>query len=125
MKHKPFMGITEDAGSGDDGPIFVQTMNQGSDGKLVDNLGNSDMKDFKTDNSAMQAVNSPQVKKEFNLGAGPTASTAIPAPMPRGNPKTSKRLGQLNMKSGEFWGVVGLSFAVGVLGKHLFDTYVK
>ena len=52
------MGITDDAGSGDDGPIFVQTMNQGSDGKLVDNLGNSDMKDFKTDNSAMQAVNS-------------------------------------------------------------------
>jgi hypothetical protein len=122
--HKPFMGITDEA-STDDGPIFVQTMNQGSDGKMVSGLGNSDMKDFKTDNTAMNAVNSPQVKKEFNLGHAPSASTAIPAPMPRGNPKMSKRFGQLDMKSGEFWGVVGLSFAVGVLGKHLFDTYVK
>ena len=34
-------------------------------------------------------------------------------------------MGAIDMKSGEFWGVVGLSFAAGVLGKHLFDTYVK
>jgi len=125
MKHKPFMGVMSNPD--DDGPIFVQTMSNSDQGKLVDNLGNSDMKSFKTNDSAMDIVNSPSVKKEFNLGSGPSVSTSpsMPSPATRVAPVRSRRMGQLDMKSGEFWGVVGLAFASGVLGKYLFDQYVK
>jgi len=125
MKHKPFMGVMSNPD--DDGPIFVQTMSNSDQGKLVDNLGNSDMKSFKTNDSAMDIVNSPSVKKEFNLGSGPSVSTtpSMPSPATRVAPIKSRRMGQLDMKSGEFWGVVGLAFASGVLGKYLFDQYVK
>jgi len=125
MKHKPFMGVMSNPD--DDGPIFVQTMSNSDQGKLVDNLGNSDMKSFKTNDSAMDIVNSPSVKKEFNLGSGPSVSTSpsMPSPATRVAPIRSRRMGQLDMKSGEFWGVVGLAFASGVLGKYLFDQYVK
>ena len=75
MKHKPFMGVMSNPD--DDGPIFVQTMSNSDQGKLVDNLGNSDMKSFKTNDSAMDIVNSPSVKKEFNLGSGPSVSTTL------------------------------------------------
>ena len=121
--HKPFMGVNQ----AEDGPIFVQTMNQGDQGKVVSGLGNSDMKAFKTNDSAMDIVNSPSVRKEFNLGSGPTTSTSPGSAIPvaRAAPMKSRRLGKLDMKSGEFWGVVGLSVCAGVLGKHLFDTYVK
>ena len=122
--HKPFMGInTPD----DDGPIFVQTMNQGSDGRLVNGLGNSEMQDFKTNDSALNAVNSPSTKSEFGLGSGPSTSTSYgsPSPATRVAPMPVSRMGALDVKSGEFWGLVGLAFASGVLGKHLFDTYVK
>jgi len=125
MKHRPFMGVMSNPD--DDGPIFVQTMSNSDQGKLVDNLGNSDMKSFKTNDSAMNIVNSPSVKKEFNLGSGPSVSTSpsMPSPATRVAPIKSRRMGQLDMKSGEFWGVVGLAFASGVLGKYLFDQYVK
>ena len=125
MKHKPFMGVMSNPD--DDGPIFVQTMSNSDQGKLVDNLGNSDMKSFKTNDSAMDIVNSPSVKKEFNLGSGPSVSTtpSMPSPATRVAPIKSRRMGQLDMKSGEFWGVVGLAFTSGVLGKYLFDQYVK
>ena len=123
--YKPFMGAHDKPS--DDGPIFVQTMNQSDQGKVVDSLGNSDMKDFKTNDSAMKIVNSPQVKKEFNLGSGPATSTtpSMPSPATRVAPIKSGKMGQLDMKSGEFWGVVGLSVCAGVLGKYLFDQYVK
>ena len=122
IMHKPFMGVNQP----EDGPIFVQTMNQGDQGKVVSGLGNSDMKDFSTNDSAMNLVNSPSVKKEFNLGSGPTSTTpGTPTPVARATSIKSRRMGQLDMKSGEFWGVVGLSVCAGVLGKHLFDTYVK
>jgi len=125
MKHKPFMGVMSNPD--DDGPIFVQTMSNSDQGKLVDNLGNSDMKSFKTNDSAMDIVNSPSVKKEFNLGSAPSVSTtpSMSSPATRVAPIKSRRMGQLDMKSGEFWGVVGLAFASGVLGKYLFDQYVK
>jgi len=124
VMHKPFMGVNADS---EDGPIFVQTMNQSDSGKLVSNLGNTDMKDFKTGTSAMEIVNSPSVRKEFSLGSGPSASTSpgSPTPATRVAPIKSKRMGAIDMRSGEFWGVVGLGFAAGILGKHLFDTYVK
>ena len=123
--YKPFMGAHDKPS--DDGPIFVQTMNQSDQGKVVDNLGNSDMKDFKTNDSAMKIVNSPQVKKEFNLGSGPATSTtpSMPYTATRVAPIKSRKMGAIDMKSGEFWGVVGLAFAGGVLGKYLFDQYVK
>ena len=123
--HKPFMGVN--SRQTDDGPIFVQTMNQSDQGKVVDGLGNSDMKDFNTNDSAMSIVNSPQVRKEFNLGSGPstTTSPSMSPPATRVAPIKSRRMGQLDMKSGEFWGVVGLSVCAGVLGKYLFDQYVK
>jgi hypothetical protein len=123
--HKPFMGISTPQDP--DGPIFVQTMNQGSEGKLVNSLGNSDMQDFKTNDSAINTLNSPSTKSEFGLGSGPSTSTSYgsPSPATRVAPMKVHRMGQLDMKSGEFWGVVGLAFAGGVLGKHLFDTYVK
>ena len=125
MKHKPFMGVMSNPD--DDGPIFVQTMSNSDQGKLVDNLGNSDMKSFKTNDSAMDIVNSPSVKKEFNLGSGPSVSTSpsMSSPATRVASIKSGKMGQLDMKSGEFWGVVGLSVCAGVLGKYLFDRYVK
>jgi len=121
--HKPFMGVNPP----DDGPIFVQTMNQGSEGKIVSGLGNSDMQNFKTNDTALDAVNSPSIKTEFGLGNGPSTSTSYgtPTPATRVAPMKARKMGQLNVKSGEFWGLVGLAFASGVLGKHLFDTYVK
>lgn len=124
MSFKPFMGVSDSSG---DGPIFVDTLSSSNGGKMVDNLGNSDMKDFKTNDSAMKLVNSPSVKKEFNLGSGPSVSTSpgTSTPATRVAPIRSRKMGAIDMKSGEFWGVVGLSFAAGVLGKHLFDTYVK
>ena len=70
--HKPFMGVNQP----EDGPIFVQTMNQGDQGKVVSGLGNSDMKSFKTNESAMNIVNSDSVKSEFGLGSVPSVSTA-------------------------------------------------
>ena len=122
MQHKPFMGVNQP----EDGPIFVQTMNQGDQGKVVDGLGNSDMKSFKTNDTAMNIVNSPSVREEFGLGSGPTTSTtSTPSPATRVAPIRSRKMGQLDMKSGEIWGVVGLSVCAGVLGKYLFDQYVK
>ncbi len=123
--HKPFMGVN--TGLDDNGPIFVQTMNQSDQGKVVDGLGNSDMQDFKTNDSAIKLLNSPQVKKDFNLGSGTTTTTSpsMSSPATRVAPIKSRRMGQLDMKSGEFWGVVGLSLCAGVLGKYLFDQYVK
>ena len=124
MSFKPFMGVND---SSDDGPIYVDTMSSSKDGKMVDNLGNSDMKSFKTNDSAMDIVNSPSVKKEFGLGSGPsvTTSPSMPSPATRVAPIKSRKMGAIDMKSGEFWGVVGLAFAGGVLGKYLFDQYVK
>lgn len=123
MSFKPFMGLNEP----ENGPIFVQTMNQGDQGKIVSGLGNSDMKSFSTNDTAMDIVNSPSVKSDFNLGSAQSTSTtpSTPSPATRVAPIKSRRMGQLDMKSGEFWGVVGLSLCAGVLGKHLFDTYVK
>ena len=46
-------------------------------------------------------------------------------PVATAAPVRSRRMGAIDMKSGEFWGVVGLAFAGGVLGKYLFDQYVK
>jgi hypothetical protein len=122
--HKPFMGVNTPE---DDGPIFVQTMNAGSEGKLVSGLGNSDMQNFKTNDSAMDALNSQSIQAEYGLGNGPSTSTSYgtPTPATRVAPMKTRKMGQLNVKSGEFWGLVGLAFASGVLGKHLFDTYVK
>ena len=124
MSFKPFMGVTD---SSADGPIFVDTISSSNDGKMVENLGNSDMKDFKTNDSAMNLVNSPSVKKEFNLGSGPSVSTTPGSSIPaaRAVPIKSRKMGAIDMKSGEFWGVVGLSVCAGVLGKYLFDQYVK
>jgi hypothetical protein len=111
----------------DDGPIFVQTMNADSEGKLVSGLGNSDMQNFKTNDTALNTLNSPSIKTEFGLGSGPSTSTSYgtPTPATRVAPMNARKMGHLNVKSGEFWGLVGLAFASGVLGKHLFDTYVK
>ena len=69
MSFKPFMGVSDSSG---DGPIFVDTLSSSNDGKMVDNLGNSDMKSFSTNESAMNLVNSPSVAKEFGLGSGPS-----------------------------------------------------
>ena len=118
--HKPFMGVAESA---DDGPIFVDTLSGSGDGKMVSNFGNSDMKDFRTGDHAMDMVNSASVKSEFGLGSASTHSHApIPTPIPA---VRSKRMGDLNAKTGEFWGLAGLAFAAGVLGKTLFDRYYK
>jgi len=121
--HKPFMGVNQS----EDGPIFVQTMKPGDEGRVVSGLGNSDMQSFKTNDSAMKIVNSDSVRKEFNLGSGPATSTSpsMPSPATRVAPIKSRRMGQLDMKSGEFWGVVGISISAGVLAKYLFDQYVK
>jgi hypothetical protein len=121
--HKPFMGVNPP----DDGPIFVQTMNAGNDGKLVSGLGNSDMQNFKTNDTALNTLNSQSIKSEFGLGSGPSTSTSygIPTPAISVAPMKTRKMGHLNVKSGEFWGLVGLAFGCGVLGKHLFDTYVK
>lgn len=121
--HKPFMGVSDSSG---DGPIFVDTLSSSNNGKMVSNLGNSDMKSFSTNESAMNLVNSPSVTKEFGLGSGPVStSPAMNIPVARAAPMKSHRMGAIDMKSGEFWGVVGLAFAGGVLGKYLFDQYVK
>tara|TARA_Y100000114_G_C11557026_1_gene229963 strand:- start:166 stop:537 length:372 start_codon:yes stop_codon:yes gene_type:complete len=123
MSFKPFMGVSDSSG---DGPIFVDTISSSNDGKMVDNLGNSDMKNFSTNDSAMDLVNSPSVAKEFGLGSGPVStSPAMNIPVARAAPVRSRKMGAIDMKSGEFWGVVGLAFASGVLGKYLFDQYVK
>jgi len=120
--HKPFMGVSDSSG---DGPIFVDTLSASGDGQMVDSLGNSDMKNFKTGSSAMDIVNSPSVKSEFNLGSGPTSTTSYaPTPQPMSRIRSS-RMGDINMRSGEFWGVAGLAFTAGVLGKYLFDRYYK
>lgn len=117
------MGVSDSSG---DGPIFVDTLSSSNNGKMVSNLGNSDMKSFSTNESAMNLVNSPSVTKEFGLGSGPVStSPAMNIPVARAAPMKSHRMGAIDMKSGEFWGVVGLAFAGGVLGKYLFDQYVK
>ena len=121
--HKPFMGVNNPP---NDGPIFVDTLSSSNDGKMVDNLGNSDMKSFSTNESAMNLVNSPSVAKEFGLGSGPVStSPAMNIPVATAAPIRTRKMGAIDMKSGEFWGVVGLAFASGVLGKYLFDQYVK
>jgi hypothetical protein len=120
MVHKPFMGVAESA---DDGPIFVDTLSGSGDGKMVANLGNSDMKNFKTSDHAMELVNSEAVRSEFGLGEVSTHSHT-PTPMPTPAVR-AKRMGDLNAKTGEFWGLAGLAFAAGVLGKTLFDRYYK
>ena len=123
MSFKPFMGVTDSSG---DGPIFVETISSSNGGKMVDKLGNSDMKSFSTNESAMNIVNSPSVAKEFGLGSGPVStSPAMNIPVASAAPLRSRKMGAIDMKSGEFWGVVGLAFAGGVLGKYLFDQYVK
>lgn len=120
--HKPFMGVSDSSG---DGPIFVDTLSGSGDGHMVNSLGNSDMKSFRTGSSAMDIVNSPSVKSEFSLGSGPTSTTPH-APTPQQVSKVrSSRIGHIDMKSGEFWGVAGLAFTAGVLGKYLFDRYYK
>lgn len=120
--HKPFMGVSDSSG---DGPIFVDTLSASGDGQMVENFGNSDMKNFKTGSSAMDIVNSPSVKSDFNLGSGPTSTTShAPSPIPVSSHRSS-RMGDINMRSGEFWGVAGLAFTAGVLGKYLFDRYYK
>ena len=123
MSFKPFMGVNDSSG---DGPIFVDTLSSSNGGKMVSNLGNSDMQSFSTNDSAMNIVNSPSVAKEFGLGSGPVStSPAMNTPVARAAPIRSRKMGAIDMKSGEFWGVVGLAFAGGVLGKYLFDQYVK
>ena len=62
MSYKPFMGVSDSSG---DGPIFVDTLSASGDGHMVENLGNSDMKNFKTGSSAMDIVNSEAVKSDF------------------------------------------------------------
>ena len=47
MSFKPFMGVSDSSG---DGPIFVDTISSSKSGKMVDNLGNSDMKSFSSKN---------------------------------------------------------------------------
>ncbi len=123
MSYKPFMGVSDSSG---DGPIFVDTLSASGDGHMVENLGNSDMKNFKTGSSAMDIVNSEAVKSDFNLGSGPSASTTSfsPTSTPVSSHR-SGRMGDINMRTGEFWGVAGLAFTAGVLGKYLFDRYYK
>jgi len=107
----------------DDGPIFVDTLSGGGEGKFVSSLGNTEMQDFKTNDSAMNIVNSGTTASDFGLGSASTHSSA-PKTTPT-NLFRSRKMGDMNAKTGEFWGLVGLSFAVGVLGKTMFDKYYK
>jgi len=120
--HRPYHQRNE---ASDDGPIFVDTLSGGGDGKLV-NLGNTEMQDFRTNDSAMEEMNSPSVAAEFGLGSPSTSTHHMPhTPTTPTAPFRSRKIGDLNTKTGEFWGLVGLSFAAGILGKTLFDKYYK
>jgi hypothetical protein len=84
------------------------------------NFGNTEMMSFKTDDSAMDLVNSPGTKRDFGLG-----SASIPVQQPRGKTPKQGRLGLIQWKSSETLLVGAGFFSLGLLSKVLFDRYYK
>jgi len=84
------------------------------------NFGNTEMMNFKTDESAMDLVNSPSAKRDFGLG-----STPAPVQQPLGTTSKRGRLGDIRWKSSETLLVGAGFFSLGLLSKVLFDRYYK
>ena len=75
------------------------------------NLGNTEMADFQTDDSAMDIVNLPEIKEEFGLAGIQQQAVNLQHP----------DIGDMNATTSEFWGYGALFFGVGVLATILFN----
>ena len=87
------------------------------------NLGNSDAANFPKDESAMDLVNSPQVKSDFNLGSAP-----IPPPRTgrgRAIPKFNRTVGDINWKTGETWGVFIGGVSLGIIALTVWNNMTR
>ena len=84
------------------------------------NFGNTEMMNFKTDESAMDLVNSPSAKRDFGLCSAPA-----PVQQPLGTTSKKGRLGDIRWKSSETLLVGAGFFSLGLLSKVLFDRYYK
>lgn len=120
MSFESFMGGPSDSFA-DDGYITVQeTPAPTTPNPKMKQFGNTEMANFKTDQSAMDIVNSAQSKRDFNLGSAPS-------PVVPGTPKraSNKKLGDIRWKSSETLYVGGAFFVAGLAAKVLFDRYYK
>lgn len=120
MSFDSFMGGPSDSFK-DDGFITVQeTPAPTTPNPKMKQFGNTEMANFKTDESAMNIVNSAQTKRDFNLGSAP--SPVVPGTPKRAN---KNKLGDIRWKSSETLYVGGAFFVAGLAAKVLFDRYYK
>ena len=80
-------------------------------GLVGENLGNTEMASFETDQSAMDAVNSAEVKADFGLAGVQAQAHSL------------QQIGDMNVRTSEFWGYGAVFFGVGVLSTILFNRY--
>ena len=120
MAFDSFMGSPTDSfdRSPDDGFITISTPT--TPNPKMKNFGNTEMADFKKDESAMNLVNSPGTKSTFNLGSAPTPVVSKPKKAPK-----KGRLGDINWNSSDTLMVGGAFFIAGVMSSVLFNRYYK
>ena len=86
-------------------------------------LGNSDMVNIPRDSSAMNIVNDPSIVSEFGLQGAP-----IPPPKSafrRAMPKMDNRIGDINWKTGETWGILIGGMALGMMTLWAWNNVTK
>ena len=87
------------------------------------NLGNSNMVNVPSDNSAMDLMNNPQTKEAFGLGSAP-----IPPPrrgLGKAVPKFNRTVGDIEWKTGETWGVLIGGVALGMITLTVWNRFTK
>lgn len=86
-------------------------------------LGNSDMVNIPRDSSAMNIVNDPTTINEFGL-----QGAAIPppkSPLRRAMPRMDNRLGDIDWKTGETWGILIGGMALGMMTLWAWNNVTK
>lgn len=87
------------------------------------NLGNSNMVNIPSDDSAMDLMNNPQTKEAFGLGSAP-----IPPPrrgLGKAVPKFNRTVGDIEWKTGETWGVLIGGVALGMITLTVWNRFTK
>lgn len=86
-------------------------------------LGNSDMVNIPRNTSALNIVNDPATVSEFGLQGVP-----IPPPKSvfrRAMPRMDNRMGDINWKTGETWGILIGGMALGMLTLWAWNNVTK
>ena len=120
MGFESFMGSVPDDFR-DDGFITIQetTPEPVKRNPHMRNFGNTEMAEFKKDESALNLVNSTPTRAAFGIGSAPSPIGTTPKP-------TKGILGAINWRrSSETLMVGGAFFVSGFMVKVLFDRYVK